>query len=79
MSPTTRSRPASEGWVDFAGAAERLGVTVRFMKRLRERGDIPYYKFGKLVRFRIADVEAYAERNRVPHRVPASTGFAGSR
>jgi excisionase family DNA binding protein len=75
----TRGKPTSTGWLDYHGAAERLGVTERFIKRIRERGDIPYYKFGKLVRFRIEDIETYAESNRVPHRVPAKTRYADGR
>lgn len=80
MNSNTRAkRPPSSNWLDYAGAAERLGVTPRFIKRIKERGDVPYHKFGKLVRFRVEDIDAYAERNRVPHRVPATGRYPEGR
>jgi excisionase family DNA binding protein len=77
--PKTNVRPTSVGWLDYAGVADRLGVSVKFAKRMKERGDVPHYKFGRLVRFRVEDIDAYAERSRVPHRVDASGPYAAVR
>jgi excisionase family DNA binding protein len=43
--------------LDVDGLAERLGVTVRFVRRLVEDRRVPYVKVGRLVRFDPADVE----------------------
>ncbi len=34
-----------------------------------KRGLIPYYKMGKVIRFRSSDIEAFLERSRVEWRV----------
>jgi excisionase family DNA binding protein len=34
-----------------------------------KRGVLPYYKMGKVIRFRWSDIEAYLERSRMGRRV----------
>lgn len=41
-------------------AAERLGVSVRFVRRMVAERRCRFYKLGKLVRFRVADLDDFA-------------------
>jgi excisionase family DNA binding protein len=48
-------------------AAERLNVTLRFIRRLCHERRVPYTKVGKLVRFDPDELEAWiADRRIVP-------------
>ena len=51
--------------LDVAEAAARLGVTVRFVRRLVAERRIPYVKVGKFVRFDPADVERWIDEHRI--------------
>jgi excisionase family DNA binding protein len=63
-------------------AAERLGTSVRFLRRLVAERRIAYVKVGRHVRLDPADVEAFIAASRVevrlssvptlPHRRPGS-------
>jgi excisionase family DNA binding protein len=53
------------GLLDVGGAAERLGVTVRFVRRLVAERRIPYVKVGKFVRFDPVEVERWIDEHRV--------------
>jgi excisionase family DNA binding protein len=50
--------------VDAVWVAERLGVTLRFVRRLVAERRIPYIKLGKPVRFERADVERFIQNRR---------------
>ncbi len=50
--------------VDIDAAAAYLGVTVRFMRQLVAGRTIPYFKVGRLLRFDVADLDAYLTANR---------------
>ena len=40
--------------------ADRLGLSVQFLRKRRDRGEPPYHsKFGRRVRYSIAEVERY--------------------
>jgi excisionase family DNA binding protein len=57
------------------GLATRLGVTVRFVRRLVEERRVPYVKVGRLVRFDPAEVEGWLLANRVePFDPPTAAG-----
>jgi excisionase family DNA binding protein len=51
--------------MDVNQLAERLGVQVRYVRRLVAERRIPYVKLGHLVRFDRADVEKWIDRARV--------------
>jgi excisionase family DNA binding protein len=51
--------------VDITRAAERLGVSVRYMWRLVAERRIPYVKFGHLLRFDPVELEAWIDAARV--------------
>lgn len=53
--------------------AELLQVTKMTIYRLIQRGELPYYAIGRLMRFRQSDVEEFLKRQRrarrpAPHR-----------
>jgi len=51
--------------LDVATAAARLGVTVRFVRRLVAERRIPYVKVGKFIRFDPDEVEEWIDARRV--------------
>lgn len=53
------------GYIRCAEAAQYLGVSRRWLYILREKNLIPYYKRGRIVAFRIADLDRYMARFRV--------------
>ncbi len=61
MAPNTDQRPL----VDLAVVAERLGVTQRHIRRLVAERRIPYVKWGYLLRFDPAEVEAWLDEARM--------------
>jgi excisionase family DNA binding protein len=58
--------------LDTSGAAEYLDVSEAFIRRIVVERRVRYYKVGKFVRFRPADLDAFVEAGRtdpVPERV----------
>jgi len=52
--------------VDIQWVADRLGVTLRFVRRLVAERRIPYIKLGGPVRFDRDDVERFIDDGRRP-------------
>lgn len=52
--------------VDIDGAADRLGVPVRHVRRLVAERRIPYIKWGSRLHFDPAEIDAWIQRHRVP-------------
>ena len=50
--------------LDVAGAAAHLGVSDAFVRRLVLERRVRYFKVGKFVRFRAADLDAFVEAGR---------------
>lgn len=50
--------------LDVSGAATYLGVTEAFVRRLVLERRVRYFKLGKFVRFRTADLDAFIEAGR---------------
>ena len=71
-----------DGLLTIEEAADRLGTSVRFVRRLIAERRIAYVKVGRHVRLDSADVEAFIAASRVqvrrssvaalPHRRPSS-------
>lgn len=55
---------ASE-WLGTKEASDRLGITLRTLYRLIDEGQVPAFKFGRVIRLRAADIEAFIESSRV--------------
>lgn len=43
-------------------AAEKMGVTVRWLRVLRKRKKIRAFRYGKLIRFHPKDIEEWLEK-----------------
>ncbi len=53
--------------LDDSGACEVLSITKCQLKTLRLRRQIPHIRVGyRTVRYRLADIQSYIERQRVP-------------
>jgi excisionase family DNA binding protein len=55
----------SDEWLSTGESAQYLGITPRTLYRLIDRGDLPAYRFGRVIRLRAGDVEDYVESARV--------------
>ena len=46
-------------WLSTKEAARRLGITPRTLYRLIDEGQIPAYKFGRVIRLQQAEVDEF--------------------
>ena len=53
------------GWLGAPAAAKRLGVGLRTLYGLIEDEGLPAYRFGRVIRIRAQDLEAFLERSRI--------------
>jgi excisionase family DNA binding protein len=52
-------------WMSTPAVAEFLGVNTRTVYRLIDEGELPAYKFGRVIRLQESDVLAFVERSRI--------------
>lgn len=52
-------------WLSTLKAANRMGITTRTLYRFIDRGDLPAYRFGRVIRLRLSDVDSFVEQCRV--------------
>ncbi|MGH9292580.1 MAG: helix-turn-helix domain-containing protein [Acidimicrobiales bacterium] len=52
-------------WMSTPAVAKYLGVNARTVYRLIDEGDLPAYKFGRVIRLQESDVVAFVERCRI--------------
>ncbi len=52
-------------WMSTKEAAERLGVTLRSLYRFIDEGALPAFKFGRVIRLKADDVDAFIENCRI--------------
>jgi len=52
-------------WLSTAAAAKRLGVTPRTLYRFIDGDDLPAYRFGRVIRLKKSDVDAYIDSCRI--------------
>lgn len=57
--------PSTTEWMSTADAAKALGITPRTLYRFIDQGDLPAFRFGRVIRLKASDVEAFIEANRV--------------
>jgi excisionase family DNA binding protein len=60
----TRTFPGDHPLLDLPAVAERLNVNQRHVRRLVAERRIPYLKWGHLLRFDPAEIEAWLDRAR---------------
>ena len=63
--PTSSGEHSPGGLMAVDGAAARLGVSARFVRRLVAERRIPYVKVGKFVRFDPGELEVWIDERRV--------------
>ena len=52
-------------WLGTKEASTRLGVTLRSLYRFIDEGDLPAYKFGRVIRVKVEDVDRFIESCRI--------------
>ncbi|MCY4518688.1 MAG: helix-turn-helix domain-containing protein [Acidimicrobiaceae bacterium] len=52
-------------WLSTLKAANRMGITTRTLYRFIDRGDLPAYRFGRVIRLRLSDVDRFVEQCKV--------------
>lgn len=52
-------------WMSTGEAARRLGVTVRTLYRLIDEGELPAYKFGRVIRLQENEIEQFIRSSRI--------------
>jgi excisionase family DNA binding protein len=57
--------PSEIKWLGTQEAARMLGVTPRTLYRFIDEGSLAAYKFGRVIRLKAADVEAFIESARI--------------
>ncbi|HET7489462.1 MAG TPA: helix-turn-helix domain-containing protein [Acidimicrobiales bacterium] len=52
-------------WMSTRETAERLGITLRTLYRFIDEGQIPAFKFGRVIRLKESDVDTFIEGARI--------------
>ncbi|MEZ5320626.1 MAG: helix-turn-helix domain-containing protein [Microthrixaceae bacterium] len=52
-------------WLNTAETARRLGVTPRTLYRFIDEGQLPAYRFGRVIRLKETEVEQFIEDCRI--------------
>ena len=52
-------------WMSTEQAAHHIGVTSRTLYRFIDEGDLEAYRFGRVIRLKTADVDAYIEHCKI--------------
>lgn len=52
-------------WLGTQQAADYLGITTRTLYRLIDAGQVPAYKFGRVIRLKQADIDAFIAASRL--------------
>lgn len=52
-------------WCGTAEAARHLGIAPRTLYRLIDEGQLAAYKFGRVIRLKLADLDAFVEAARI--------------
>ena len=56
---------APPDWMSTKDAAAHLGVNLRTLYRFIDSGDLPAYKFGRVIRLKRQDVDMFIEAARI--------------
>jgi excisionase family DNA binding protein len=70
-------------WLSTQEAARRMGITPRTLYRFIDEGQLPAYRFGRVIRLREADVDAFIQASRIKpgsleHLYPDTVGDGAS-
>lgn len=69
-------------WLSTAEAARYLGITSRTLYRFIDEGQIPGYRFGRVIRLKQDDVDRFIDSSRITpgtleHLYPEVVGDSG--
>ena len=56
---------ADGDWLSTKDAAAALGLTPRTLYRLIDEGQLPAYRFGRVIRLKQSEVDAFAASSRI--------------
>jgi len=73
--------PSDITWLSTGEAAAHLGITVRTLYRMIDEGQLPAYKFGRVIRLQEAEVQEFIARSKIKpgtleHLYPAAEDHA---
>lgn len=54
-----------EEWLSTNETARRLGLTPRTVYRFIDAGELPAYRFGRVIRVKVVDLERFIESCRI--------------
>ncbi|GEM_PF-584433 len=74
----TGQRKEQETLLTVEAAADRMGTSVRFVRRLVAERRIGFIKLGRLVRITESDIEVFIEAGRMP-AITSSDGWRAAR
>lgn len=63
----------SEQWLTAQQAADRMAVSLRFIRRLTSERRIPFTRIGRHVRIKATDVDAFMAAGKVEPELDAYT------
>lgn len=52
-------------WLSTADAAKRVGITPRTLYRFIDNGELPAYRFGRVIRLKESEVDRFIESCRI--------------
>lgn len=52
-------------WLSTAEAAKELGITPRTLYRFIDEGQLPAYRFGRVIRLQESDIAGFIEASRI--------------
>jgi excisionase family DNA binding protein len=58
--------------VDEDQAAQMLGISRRMVFEFRSKGELQYVKLGRLIRYRVSDIQTFLERKKIETNSHAS-------
>ena len=64
-SPESEATAEPIHWLSTAEAASRLGITPRTLYRFIDEGQLVAYRFGRVIRLKTHDVDAFIEACRI--------------
>jgi excisionase family DNA binding protein len=56
---------STPNWISTKDAARYLGVNLRTLYRFIDEGELPAYKFGRVIRLLQSDLDVFIERARI--------------
>jgi excisionase family DNA binding protein len=64
-SRTVSTTESEIAWLSTGDAAKRLGVTTRTLYRFIDEGQLPAYRFGRVIRLKQSEVDGFIDACRI--------------